>query len=173
MTQSYPLPSFEEVSEWLFYCPITGDLIWQKDKTYNAKAGQVAGAICPTTGYRRIRFGEGRKLQGHRVAWLMHYGVDPYPFEIDHIDGNRHNNKIGNLRLATKQQNQFNRKFNRNNSSGYRGVYPAGKKWMAAIRLNGHLHHLGRFNSAELASSAWQKAASTAHGEFLHDKKPR
>jgi hypothetical protein len=167
MTKSYPLPCREEVAEWLLYCPATGLLTWRKDRNYNAKAGSQAGAVCPATGYRRIRLGKKRKLQAHRIAWLLHYGVDPFPLEIDHIDGNRLNNRIDNLRLVTKQQNQFNRKTNKNNSSGYRGVYLIGGKWQAAIRINGHLQRIGTFETAQLASAAWQNVARVARGEFF------
>jgi hypothetical protein len=151
MTKSYPLPPLAEAAEWLAYCPETGKVTWRKDRWYNAKAGSEAGAICPLTGYRRIRFGANRKLQAHRIAWLLHFGVDPFPLEIDHIDGDRQNNRIQNLRVATRQQNQFNRGPNNGSRSGMKGVYPSGKKWRAAIRADGHLQWIGTFETAEEA----------------------
>lgn len=167
MTKSYPLPDFEEVAEWLAYCPETGKITWRKHRWYNAKTGDVAGAICPATGYRRIRFGKNRKLQAHRIAWLLHFGVDPFPLEIDHVDGDRQNNRIKNLRVATRQQNQFNRKPNSRSQSGTKGVYPSGKKWKAAIRVDGRLELIGTFETKEQASAAWQEIARATRGEFF------
>ena len=153
------LPPYEVVDEWLTYNPDTGKITWKKDRWYNAKAGEEAGAICTTTGYRSIRLGGKRKVQAHRVAWLLLHKEDPYPLEVDHIDGDRTNNKAANLRLVTRKQNQQNRtKQNKNNTTGYTGVYPRGKKWKAAIQFNGKLSYLGLFDTKEQASAAWQQA---------------
>jgi hypothetical protein len=169
MTKSYPLPTYEEVAEWLCYCPVTGDLRWNKDRWYNAKAGDIAGTICPTTGYRRVRLGGKRKVQAHRLAWLLHYGVDPYPLEIDHIDGDRSNNAIGNLRAVTRSQNQFNRQLNQNNTSGFKGVYCVKGRWLALVTHEGQRQTIGRFDTAEEAAAAWRAAASAQRGLFYRD----
>ena len=168
MTKAHELPPLEKVAEWLSYCPQTGQITWRSDRWYNAKKGTEAGCICPATGYRRIRLGGKRKHQAHRIAWLLHYGIDPCPLEIDHIDGNRLNNKLENLRLATRQQNQFNRPKNKNNSSGYKGVYKHKDKWRAGIRINGRICWLGVFATPELAAQAWRDAAIAARGEYNH-----
>ena len=167
MTRSYALPPYEELAEWLLYCPETGRLTWRKDRWYNALAGTEAGSICPTTGYRRIRLGQKKKLQAHRVAWLLYYKVDPHPFEVDHIDTNRANNRIANLRLVTKQQNQFNRGENQNNTSGFKGVYRHGNKWRAGARVGGRLRWLGIFETPEQASIAWMQAVQCERGEHF------
>jgi hypothetical protein len=166
MTKSHALPSRDEVAEWLLYCPLTGQITWRKDRWYNAKEGSEAGCICSITGYRRIRLGCKRKHQAHRIAWLLHYGVDPHPLEIDHIDGNRQNNKIANLRTVTRQQNQFNRRKNKNNTSGYKGVYRYKDRWRAGLRINNRIHWLGIFSTPELAAQAWKDAAERTRGEY-------
>ncbi len=169
MTKPHELPSFEIVAEWLSYCPQTGRIAWRKNRWYNAKEGSEAGSICSATGYRRIRLGGKRKHQAHRIAWLLHYGSDPYPLEIDHIDGNRTNNKLANLRLVTRQQNQFNRPKNKNNSSGYKGVYRYKDNWRAGIRMNGRIHWIGVFSTPGLAAEAWNEAAIRLRGEYNRD----
>lgn len=159
MTKSTQLPNLETVKEWLAYDPTTGKLTWIRDRWYNAKHGDEAGSICTTTGYRRIRLGESKKLQAHRIAWLLHFGKDPYPHEIDHINGDRLDNRIANLRLVDKSQNQLNRtKLNKNNSTGYRGVYAYKNKWVAKIQIAGALTCLGTYENKEDAISAYAKA---------------
>jgi len=160
------LPSFEELYKWLSYDPAAGTLRWKIDRNYNAKAGTEAGCVCPTTGYRRVRFGGKRKIQAHRIAWVLMHKKDPYPLEVDHIDGNRLNSKASNLRLVSRKQNQINRtRLNKNNTTGYCGVYPHGNKWRAAIRFNDRLSYLGLYDTKEEASRAW--AAANSHRVHL------
>ena len=159
MTKSTQLPDLESVKEWFMYDSITGKITWTKDRWYNAKGGDEAGSICTTTGYRRIRLGKSKKLQAHRLAWFLHFGKDPYPYEIDHINGNRLDNRIANLRLVDKSQNQLNRpKLNKNNSTGYRGVYAYKNKWVAKIQIGGGFTCLGTYENKEDAASAYEKA---------------
>jgi hypothetical protein len=159
MTKSAPLPNLEILREWLAYDPLIGQVVWVKDRWYNARKGQVAGAICPTTGYRRIRLGNKKKLQAHRVVWTLCTGADPFPLEVDHINGNRQDNKIENLRLVDKRQNQLNRsKINKNNTTGHAGVYAYRGKWKAGLAIDGKFVSVGVFDSKEEASEAWHKA---------------
>lgn len=85
---------------------------------------------------------------------------------VDHDDGNPLNNTRSNLRVATHTQNMQNRKINKNNTSGFKGVIPWRKKWRATIWANGIRHHLGTFKSAEEASEAYGIASENLHGEF-------
>ena len=159
MTQSAKLPNIDLIREWLDYDPQTGLITWKKDRWYNAKQGQQAGSICSTTGYRRIRLGSQKKLQAHRLAWLLHTGSDPYPNEIDHINGNKQDNRISNLRLVTKRKNQLNRKaVNVNNTTGHTGVYACDGKWMAGLSVAGEFRRLGVFDSKDAAIAAWTRA---------------
>ncbi len=89
---------------------------------------------------------------------------------VDHIDGNGLNNRRSNLRHATNSQNLANAGKKRHNTSGFKGVhwYAAGKKWVASIRSNNQVTHLGYFDSAESAARAYDNAALVLHGDFAH-----
>ena len=112
----------------------------------------------------------GHSYQAHRLVWLWVHGkIGAYDF-IDHIDGNKHNNRISNLRLCTQQQNSCNRAKPENNTSGYKGVSLSanGKRWVASITARGVTHHLGTFDTTADAHAAYWKAAKELHGEFAN-----
>jgi len=89
--------------------------------------------------------------------------------EIDHINGDKLDNRRENLRSATRSQNKMNSGKPKNNTSGYKGVcwYKRGNKWRAQIGINGKLKHLGYFEDKEEAAKAYKKAAEKYHGEFV------
>jgi hypothetical protein len=164
MAKSYPLPPLEEVRELLSYCPVTGQLTWRI-----LNRGVSPGSLAGTTqvdGYRRVRL-RGRSYKAHRLAWLLHYGVDPGALHIDHIDGNPSNNAIENLRLCTQRQNSSNVARKKNNTSGVPGVsrYRNGK-WRAYVSRERKQHYLGTFETLAEAVSARNHAAALLHGEF-------
>ena len=116
-----PLPPLEELKEFLDYNPDTGIFIWKKQVAQNIKVGQEAGAM-NSNGYIQIRFKNSPYL-AHRLAYYMYYGIHPLEKLVDHIDGDKTNNKIDNLRLATNSQNGMNRvSLAINNTSGATGV---------------------------------------------------
>lgn len=88
--------------------------------------------------------------------------------EVDHIDGDSLNNRRSNLRLATRSQNNMNKRRYRNNRSGYKGVRwnKQCQKWQAEIRLNNKVKYLGRYNDPEQAYAAYCAAAVELFGEF-------
>ncbi len=96
----------------------------------------------------------------------MHHGY--FPIEVDHIDGDKLNNKINNLRAASTRQNQWNSKKPITNTSGYKGAFwhINKKKWISAIKVNKKLIHLGTYKTAEEAHEAYKAAALELHGEF-------
>lgn len=98
----------------------------------------------------------------HRIIWKMVYGLDPD--EIDHIDHDRANNRLSNLRSVTRAENMKNRPAYKN-STGHVGVYwhKATGKWSAEIQNNGERHHLGLFKSLEDAIAA-RADAEINHG---------
>jgi hypothetical protein len=88
--------------------------------------------------------------------------------EVDHIDGDGLNNTRSNLRVVTKTQNMQNRRINKNNTSGHKGVAwdKESQKWMAYISSHGVRRNLGRFETPEQAAAAYLKGSLELHGEF-------
>jgi hypothetical protein len=94
----------------------------------------------------------------------MHHGFMPQ--EVDHIDADRHNNNIENLRAATPAQNQRNKPIQRNNSSGYKNIRYKNGKWVVELKVNGKAKYFGRFEDLELAALVAFEARDKYHGEF-------
>ena len=165
MTKAIPLPTLEELEQLLDYDPETGIFRWKISKG-SMSAGAQTG-IKKAHRYAMIRI-NGRSFLAHRIAWYLLYKEDPKELSIDHINGNGHDNRACNLRLATHSQNLCNRIAQANNSSGYKGVcfHKASAKWAAAIHVKGRHLWLGTFPTPELAHMAYCKAAAELHGEF-------
>jgi hypothetical protein len=160
------LPTSAELNERFAYDPQTG-IITNRVCSHKALAG--ADATCAhTAGYRSVCYSCG-KLLAHRVAWAMTYGEWPAEV-IDHINGNRSDNRLCNLRQATRSQNLINSKLRSDNSSGFKGVsWCSGKKkWDARIYSATKLRLLGRFKTKEEAIAAYATAAAELHGEFAY-----
>lgn len=140
---------------------VDGKLI-AKTNSKQRKVGTVLGTLTPK-GYLLASV-QGRLQRVHRLVFLYHHGY--MPIQVDHIDGNRMNNKIENLRAATSSQNNQNRKAT--SSSGIKGVvwHKQSKKWIASICVNRKSVHLGSFISIEEAALVANKARQSAHGEF-------
>lgn len=98
----------------------------------------------------------------------MHHGIDPGKMQIDHINGDSTDNRIENLRLATSQQNNRNRRIASNNKSGVRGVCwcRSKRKWKAYIMIDGKMHNLGGFDSLQDAQAKRISAEIMHFGEF-------
>lgn len=164
------LPTVDQLREVFRYDPITG-LLWHLPRP-NAKAswttryaGKVAGCVTRTsTGYVNVKY-YARTIRAHQVAWALFHGEWP-PEEIDHKNGNRADNRIINLRPATRNNNSHNKTSRPNAISGLRGVRPHCNKWRAIISCNGKRYHLGLFSTREAAHEAYAKAAEKYHGEF-------
>jgi hypothetical protein len=157
----------ERLRELLSYDPETGG--WTRIKHCargsHIKVGDMAGGQ-DERGYLRIRV-DGRKYKGHRLAFLYMTGQWPKP-EIDHIDGDRTNNCWSNLREATHNENMWNMKMRRNNTSGLKGVtwHKPSRRWRAQICLYSRRLGLGYFDTAEAAHDAYKAKAIELFGEF-------
>lgn len=159
----------QHLLELLSYEPETGDFRWKVDG-FRRGPGKLAGTLQKTgsaAGYTYITVA-GHKYRAHRLAWFYVYGVAPGL--IDHIDGNKSNNSIRNLRVTTQRQNCYNTKRSSRNKSGHKGVcWDKSKgKWMASIRLScGKQKTIGRYDSKDDAAAAWREVALRDRGEFL------
>ena len=144
----------------------TGSMIWRsKNATVKDAArwnSRYAGKECGTLddkGYRRILFrletGETFKIRAHRLAWFIVHGVLPKG-EIDHINQNKADNRIENLRDVPKEINQRNGTRKRNNTSGVPGVtwHKQHKKWCAQVNILGVHYHVGLFSDIAEADKA-------------------
>lgn len=145
----------------------TGNLIWKRAVAKRIKVGDIAGHRCKVAGYITVRINK-KSYYAHRLVFLMHKGY--LPKTIDHINGDPADNHIENLRAASTQQNQHNRRMSKNNTSGYKGVSwnNSLKKWYAYIHLESKRIHLGTFNTAEEADAVVRKAREELHGTFAN-----
>lgn len=138
--------------------------IWRDKRNAGHVLRGRAGAF--TDRYVKIRI-DHVLYSAHRLAWLYVYGEWPLD-QIDHINNDKTDNRICNLRLATQSENIVNRRAQSNNSSGRKGVTRSGKRWSASIRSNGHRYHLGTFDTVDDAHAAYSEAACRLHGEFAN-----
>ena len=161
-----PILDAHAVRELLDYDPETGCLTWRTLRNGVRRSG-VAGHLA-IDGYVMIRV-RSRMYRAHRLAWLHYYGDWP-SLHVDHVDGNRSNNAITNLREASHSQNLQNRGMNKRNSSGYKGVpwHKGNKLWKATIGANGSYRCLGYFKDPKDAHAAYIRAAMELHGVFTN-----
>lgn len=154
----------EELRDILLYDGETGNFFW-KHSSPSAKAGELAGKIY-TNGYRYIAVA-GTYYPAALLAWIYVNGVDPDGI-IDHIDLDRANDRIDNLRPATNSQNHANRPPPSHNRSGFKGVFWNSQKlkWQAKLMLNGKQKHIGFFSDITDAVLAYRTAAISVWGEF-------
>lgn len=158
------IPSFEYLHEILEYKD--GKLYWKKKTAGCVKIGNEAGTnngknylIIP------IKY---KHYYAHRIIFMMHHKYVPYI--VDHIDGNRLNNKIENLREATHNQNSANQKLPKNNTSKEKNVFwnKSKNKWQVAISVNNKLKHIGTFLDFDLAKKAAYDARIKYHGKYAN-----
>lgn len=155
--------SREQIEHLLDYDRETGIFRWRVALNGRIRVGQQAGTLNHPLGYVNIRIGRVY-VQAHRLAWFLHYDVWPdHTLDIDHINGDRKDNRIQNLRLLNRSHNVQNRYGpNKNNKSGKLGVYykqkVRGKPWYSVIRVDDKQIFLGYFATAEEAEQAHLEA---------------
>lgn len=154
------LPTQERLRELFDYNPETG-LFTRRINRGKAKAGDVAGGITKK-GYLKITV-DGTQYYAQRLA-LQYMGL-PLGKETDHINGDRTDNRIANLRAVTTIRNQRNTKLRTDNASGYRGVHWLKKqeRWEVQMRVEGKRIHLGTYVELDDAIAA-RIAADKEHG---------
>lgn len=139
-----------------------GDLLY-KAGTRKIKPGQKAGHKRPD-GYTQVVV-DGKKYYAHRIIYSMHYG--DITETIDHINGDRSDNRIENLRPATMSQQAMNTR-KRENTSGIKGVYFESQtnRWRAAINFNGKSYRSKRFSQLADAERFVINKRKELHGEY-------
>ncbi|WP_049820082.1 HNH endonuclease [Bradyrhizobium japonicum] len=161
--------TLERLKEVLSYDQETGVFRWRITLSNRVQAGSIAGTKS-NDDYVRINV-DGKRYLGHRLAWFYMNGKWPSA-HIDHRDTDRRQNRWNNFRLADDSQNGANRKENRNNSTGFKGVTFMRRRahharpFVAQIKVKRKRIFLGHFATAEDAHAAYCKAAQTYFGEF-------
>lgn len=164
----YGAPPTDDVREWLSYDPATGVFRWRRAPNGAQKCGEIAGRVHAETGYRTI-FVLGRSYTAGRLAWWFVHNEWPQ-HDIDHENRNRGDDRIDNLRIATRTQNARNRKCRRENATALKGVslHKQSQRWRARIKVGEKNWSLGLFASPEAAARAYDAAATQHFGEFAH-----
>lgn len=162
-------PTYEELSARLFYDAVSGGCFWKpridRSKSWNARfANQRAGSVEPR-GYRKIGFQRAYFFE-HRIAWIFINRTEP-PKLIDHIDGDKGNNRASNLRAADRSQNLANSNVGWG-VGGVRGVHWKAREgcWYAQIMVRGRCHYLGLFKSLVEGKAAYDAASDRLNAEF-------
>lgn len=149
----------------------TADDLWRRF-LYNKTTGRLsklngkeADPCTGSNGYRRT-FVDGVRKLSHHVIWFMHYGV--WPVMLDHVNGNRLDNRVENLREATKVQNGQNRSAQVNSKSGIKGVSFCKRKnkWCVRIKVSGKYLFGGYFDSIEEAKHKREEMERIHFKEF-------
>lgn len=178
------LPSPEVLRSLIDYNPETGALTWRERaegwflkssecKRWNARyAGGPAFTATLTGGYLGGRILGSSAISAHRLAWAWVYGEWP-DAEIDHINGDKADNRISNLRLVTKVTNGQNCARSRRNTSGRTGVFwhVRMQRWQSSIMVEGRLIHLGTFTDKGDAIAA-REAAERKYGFHENHGRP-
>lgn len=150
----------DRARELLAYEPETGLLRWKVDRRGHSRAGDIAGT--EIHGYIVVGL-DCRAYPAHRLAWLIANGAWPCQ-DIDHIDGDRKNNRLANLRDVSRVVNLQNRRgAGPRSTSGLLGVKRNHKNWSAAITVNGITKHLGTFKTPAEAHQSYLAAKRQLH----------
>jgi len=147
------LPTQERLKELLDYDPTTGLFYWKKPTARCIKVGDAAGY--QQKGYTIIKV-DGKKFYAHRLAWRYVYGEDPLSLSIDHINRDRTDNRISNLRVCNQHQNQGNRLT--------KGVYSRGNRWDVVVGCN----YIGSYKDKDAAIEIFQ----TEHAKHFKEYSP-
>jgi hypothetical protein len=155
----------EKLKEALEYNPETGKFFWKIRTSKRIHIGDEAGCLAGN-GHILIRM-YGKLYQASRLAWLYVYGENPLE-EIDHKDVNSSNNKIDNLRLATRMQNQWNTRVTSRSKTGIKGVCwnKSSNKWHVQINHNNQRVYSAYFDDLNETKEAMLREREKWHSAF-------
>ena len=173
------IPDATVLRQLLRYDPETGKLFWlprpreifkteNSFGTWNSRfMGQEAFTYVDHAGYKTGQI-FAAKSYAHRVIWIMQNDKIPNGKHIDHINGEKTDNRISNLRLASQAENNRNSRLRSDNKTGIKGVFwsASRKKFVAEICFNGVRRRIGCFDTKEQAQDAYMSHAEVLHGEF-------
>ena len=134
---------------------------------YRHIKGELVKGAATGDGYREIFF-RNHRLREHRLIYLMCHGF--LPEMLDHIDGNKLNNKIENLRSCSGSQNQFNKKIPKNNTTGFKGILFNKKenRYFGRVRVSGKQYNTKRTKSLTEAVLLLRNLRENLHGEYFN-----
>nr|QMP82990.1 MAG: hypothetical protein [Caudoviricetes sp.] len=145
-----------------------GKLFW-KERTSNKIKKDLEAGTLTSNGYRTVHV-NGKRIRTHRIIYILHFGYAPYM--IDHINGDKLDNRIENLRPTNHLTNQFNAKISIKNTSGVKGVVwcKDRNKWKVQIQKNKKTHFFGYFDTLEEAEICMRESRKLLHEEFSREK---
>jgi len=156
----------QELKELLDYNSETGVFTWKVSPARQVFSGDIAGTK-RKDGYIQIKV-KNKLILSHRLAWIYMYGY--LPKYIDHINGQRDDNRIINIREVSNQQNSLNSKISKNNTSGIKGVYwdKSRNKWTVRLSIDGKCKFFKRFDDIDLAKLVIEEVRNKYHGKYAN-----
>ena len=156
----------EELKELIDYNSETGVFTWKVSPARQVFSGDIAGTK-RKDGYIQIKV-KNELILSHRLVWIYMYGY--LPKYIDHINGQRDDNRIINIREVSNQQNSLNSKISKNNTSGIKGVYwdKSRNKWTVRLSIDGKCKFFKRFDDIDLAKLVIEEVRNKYHGKYAN-----
>ncbi|EDK8707162.1 hypothetical protein GHH61_23535 [Salmonella enterica] len=156
-----------ELRQMIYYHD--GELYWFPEyrHTQHHRTDKPIGTSKSSTGYKTCRLsvnGEYRSYLIHRLIWWLLY--DEWPEFIDHLDRDKFNNKINNLRVVTHSQNMLNIGVKSKNKCGYSGVVKEGKGWRFAVSIDNNRRYVGGYKTKEAAALARDIVSHLVNRDF-------
>lgn len=161
MIKNLSPPRLDDVRRWFSYDAETGDLMWKEKRSNRVKVGAEVGCQRPD-GYRVVWF-DGSLYRVHRMIWFLVTGE--WPEVVDHINGDRADNRIVNLRASSKLLNAWNSRHHRDGTCKFKGVTKSEGRFEAQICADGRKIYLGRYATEAEAHAVYCEASARYHGE--------
>ena len=169
MPNAKPLPSLDFLENtFQLSNESSSNLIWIKPTCTKLKPGSMAGCLRKNL-YWYVSFDKKQYLV-HRIVYFMYHKINIDHIQIDHINQNKFDNSIFNLRIATHSQQQCNKTAKKNSTSNHKGVswHPPLSKWRASICVNKKRMHIGYYATELQAAVAYNTAAEKHHLNFAY-----